>query len=275
MGRRRKNMAVTHQDLLPSPRSSELGSKMGTFLMILTVICGLCCFILCLIAESTRSQVIWMGVDENNKNGGKRCSYSGSGKTPLLCTASAFLGMAVMMVVQHLYVLIAVSKSPPPALIAWDPSFATSKSLTFQAAFFFVSTWISFAVGEILLLIGLSVESGHLNNWSSPKESCLVIKEGLFSAAGVFQLATVFLAAGLYMTAVRAQRIFEEQENVRREVLESYHIHSSPPRSSSPPLQPMPPIAREDPVIRHSHHHQEAPFFSLLQSTAPFCKLSA
>lgn len=133
---------------------------------------------------------------------------------------------------------------------------------------------ISFAVGEILLLIGLSVESGHLNNWSTPRESCLVIKEGLFSAAGVFQLATVFLAAGLYMTAVRAQRMFEEQENVRREVLESYHIHSSPPRSS-PPLQPMPPIAREDPVIRHSHHHQETPLFSLLQSTAPFCKLSA
>ncbi|CAK9318483.1 unnamed protein product [Citrullus colocynthis] len=268
-------MAVTHDDLLPSRKSSELGSKMGTFLMILTILCGLCCFILCLIAESTRSQVIWRGMDENNKKGEKRCSYSGSGKTPLLCTASSFLGMAVIMVVQHLYVLIAVSKSPPPALISWDPSLATSKSLTFQAAFFFVSTWISFAVGEILLLIGLSVESGHLNNWSTPKESCLVIKEGLFSAAGVFQLATVFLAAGLYMTAVRAQRMFEEQENVRREVLESYHIHSSPPRSLSPPLQPMPPIAREDPVIRHSHHHQETPLFSLLQSTAPFCKLSA
>ncbi|KAL0548424.1 hypothetical protein IC582_012875 [Cucumis melo] len=279
MGRRKKNMAaVTHDDLLPSPKSSELGSKLGTFLIILTILCGLCCFILCLIAESTRSQAIWMGIDENNKEK-RRCSYSGSGKTPLLCTASAFLGMAVMMVVQHLYVLIAVSKSAPPALIAWDPSFATSKSLTFQAAFFFVSTWISFAVGEILLLIGLSVESGHLNNWSAPKESCLVIKEGLFSAAGVFQLATVFLAAGLYMTAVRAQRMFEQQENVRREVLESYHIHSSPPRSlslASPPLQPMPPIAREDPVIRHSHHQQDrAPFWSLLQSTAPFCKLSA
>ncbi|XP_022972325.1 uncharacterized protein LOC111474298 [Cucurbita maxima] len=267
---RRKAMAVTHEDLHPSRRSSELGSKMGTFLIILTVLCGLCCFILCLVAESTRSQVIWMGRDENNnKKGEKRCWYSGSGKTPLVCTASAFLGMAVMMVVQHLYVLIAVSKSPPPALIAWDPSFATSKSLTFQAAFFFVSTWISFSVGEILLLIGLSVESGHLKDWWSPKESCLVIKEGLFSAAGVFELATVFLAAGLYMTAVRAQRLFEDQVNVRREVLESYHIHSSPPRS--PPLQPMPPIAREDPVIRHSHH-PESPFLFLLPSSAAFCK---
>ncbi|KAG7029006.1 hypothetical protein SDJN02_10189, partial [Cucurbita argyrosperma subsp. argyrosperma] len=241
---RTKAMAVTHEDLHPSRRSSELGSKMGTFLIILTVLCGLCCFILCLVAESTRSQVIWKGRDENNnKKGEKRCWYSGSGKTPLVCTASAFLGMAVMMVVQHLYVLIAVSKSPPPALIAWDPSFATSKSLTFQAAFFF--------------------------DWWSPKESCLVIKEGLFSAAGVFELATVFLAAGLYMTAVRAQRLFEDQVNVRREVLESYHIHSSPPRS--PPVQPMPPIAREDPVIRHSHH-PESPFLFLLPSSAAFCK---
>lgn len=50
-------MAVTHEDLHPSRRSSELGSKMGTFLIILTVLCGLCCFILCLVAESTRSQV--------------------------------------------------------------------------------------------------------------------------------------------------------------------------------------------------------------------------
>lgn len=127
-------------------------------------------------------------------------------------------------------------------------------------------------MGEILLLIGLSVESGHLNNWSSPRESCLVIKEGLFSAAGVFELATVFLAAGLYMTAVRAQRMFEKQEHVRREVLESYHIHSSPSRS--PPIQPMPPVAREDPVIRHSQNQDQAPFLLMLPSTAAFCKLS-
>ncbi|XP_022979907.1 uncharacterized protein LOC111479460 [Cucurbita maxima] len=263
-------MAVTHQDLLPCPRSSQLGTKMGTFLMVLTIFCGFCCFVLCLIAESTRSRVIWMDIDENNKDGEKRCSYSGSGKTPLLCTVSAFLAMAVMMVVQHLCVLIAVSKSPPPALIALDPSFAISKLLTFQAAFFFVSTWISFGVGEILLLIGLSVESGHLKNWWTPKESCLAIKEGLFSAAGVFELATVFLAAGLYMTAARAQRMFEEQENVRREVVASYHIHSSPPWT--PPLQTMPPVGREDPVIIQSRHQQTP--LSLLLHTAASCKLS-
>lgn len=45
---------------------------------------------------------------------------------------------------------------------------------------------VSFAVAEILLLIGLSVESGHLKNWEIAKESCLVVGQGLFSAAGVF-----------------------------------------------------------------------------------------
>ncbi|XP_022138055.1 uncharacterized protein LOC111009314 [Momordica charantia] len=237
-------MAVTHEDLLPSRRRSpQLGTKMGTYLVLFTLLFGLACFILCLVAESTRSRVIWLDNGGNDKKDGKRrCSYSGSGKTPLLCGASAFLGMAVTMLVQHLYVLIAVSKSPPPALVAWDHTFSPSNSLTYQAAFFFISTWISFAVGEILLLVGLSVESGHLNNWSTPKESCLVIKEGLFSAAGIFELAAVLLAAGLYMTAVRAQRMFEEQESVRREVAESYDFVQA-----SPPLHPMPPIAREDP----------------------------
>ena len=52
-----KRMAVTHADLEPSRRSTDLGSKIGVLLMILTILCGLFCFVLCLISEATRSEV--------------------------------------------------------------------------------------------------------------------------------------------------------------------------------------------------------------------------
>lgn len=50
-------MAVTHADLAPAPKSSDLGSKTGAFLMVLSILLGLFCFILALIAEATRSEV--------------------------------------------------------------------------------------------------------------------------------------------------------------------------------------------------------------------------
>ena len=74
----------------------------------------------------------------------------------------------------------------------------------------------------------MSVESGHLRNWSYPRTTCLVIRQGLFAAAGVFALTTVLLEAALYLTAVRALKISEEQENVRRQVLETSALYSSP-----------------------------------------------
>ncbi|KAM7258892.1 hypothetical protein ACFE04_014633 [Oxalis oulophora] len=236
-----KTKAITHADLAPTPKGTELGSKTGACFMILTILCGLFCFILCLLAEATRSQVTWL--DEK----GSECVYSGSGKTSLLCSAVSFLGLAVAMVVQHMYMLIAISKSPPPALVSWDPDYPPARSITWQATFFFVSTWVCFAVGEILLLVGLSVESGHLKNWDTPKKNCLIIREGLFSAAGVFTLFTVFLAAGLYLTALRAQKISKEQENIRQEVLAASALYASPPRS---PPRRITAMTRENPVVR-------------------------
>ncbi|XAR57027.1 hypothetical protein NMG60_11025025 [Bertholletia excelsa] len=228
-------MAVTHADLAPSRRSTDLGSKTGAFIIVLSILFGLSCFILCLIAEATRSEMTWVGA--GNSEGGKatgECRYSGSGRTPLLCAAGAFLGLAVAVVAAHAYMMVAVSSSPPPALVTWDPASGAAKSLTWQGCFFFIATWICFAVGEIILLIGLSVESGHLKDWSYPRSSCLVVRQGLFAAAGVFGLITVFLAAGLYVTALRAQRLLEEQEIVRREVMEASVLHASPPLSPQP-----------------------------------------
>ncbi|MCI00316.1 hypothetical protein A2U01_0021334, partial [Trifolium medium] len=145
---------------------------------------------------------------------------------------------------EHTYMLIAVSKSSP-SLINWDPDSPSAKSLTWLAGFFFISTWICFAVAEVLLLAGLSVESGHLKNWSKPRTGCYAIKEGLFSAAGVFALTTVFLAAGLYLTALRAQKMSEELAIVRREVLEASTYYASPPRS---PQRHIATVARENPT---------------------------
>ncbi|KAG5240304.1 hypothetical protein OIU76_013682 [Salix suchowensis] len=252
-----KTRAVTHADLAPGPGSTDLGSKTAAFLVVLTIVCGLFCFILCLIAEATRSQVTWVNYDNKENDEDSQCIYTGSGKTPFLCAAIAFVGLAVSMVVEHIYMLIAVSKAPPPALAAWDTNSAFAKSITTQAGFFFVTTWLCFAVGETLLLFGLSVESGHLKNWSRARSSCLIVGEGLFSAAGIFALLTVFFASGLYLTALRAQRMTQEHENTRREILEASALYASPPRS--PPLHLITAVARENPVVR-GNQAQEPPF---------------
>lgn len=79
-------------------------------------------------------------------------------------------------------------------------------------------------------MIGIGVESGHMSQWSRPRSSCLVVGTGLFATAGVFGLATVLLAGGLYITLLHAQRVRQEQAAVRREVIEiSFPDAASPP----------------------------------------------
>lgn len=52
-------MAVTHADLEPKRSKTDLSSKTAAFLMVVTILLGLLCFILCLIAEATRSEVLF------------------------------------------------------------------------------------------------------------------------------------------------------------------------------------------------------------------------
>lgn len=245
-------MAVTHADLEPKRSKTDLSSKTGAFLMVFTILLGLLCFISCLIAEATRSEVTWMNTNGKEKGTKSECVYNSNGKVPLLCAASAFVGLAIALVMEHTYMLIAVSKSSP-SLINWDPDSPSAKSLTWLAGFFFITTWICFAVAEILLLAGLSVESGHLKNWTKPRTNCYSIREGLFSAAGVFALTTVFLAAGLYLTALRAQRMSEELAIVRREVLEASNFYASPPRSPQSQRH-IATVARENPTTIESQN---------------------
>lgn len=97
-------------------------------------------------------QLTWVGAADHKGNGRKsECVYSGSGKTPLLCAASAFMGLAIVMVVEHTFLLIAVSKSPPSALLSWEPDSASAKSLAFQAGFFFVLTWYGDSISNPFL----------------------------------------------------------------------------------------------------------------------------
>lgn len=184
-----------------------------------------------------------MGTNDEGKN---ECVYNGSGKIPLLCAAGAFFALAIAMVVEHTFMLISVSNSSSSSLLLnLNPDSGFAKNFAWQAGFFFIATWTAFAVGEILLLIGLSVESGHLKKWGEPRASCVILGQGLFTAAGIFGLVTVFLAAGLYITALRAERILQDQENVRQQVLEASVLYASPPRSpraARPP--PQPPIIR-------------------------------
>lgn len=53
-----QGMAVTHADLKPSRGHTDLSSKARVSLVLWTVLCGLCSFILSVIAESTHSQVV-------------------------------------------------------------------------------------------------------------------------------------------------------------------------------------------------------------------------
>ncbi|CAI9776203.1 unnamed protein product [Fraxinus pennsylvanica] len=248
-------MAVTHADIAPSRRSCDLGSKTGAFLMVLSILLGLFSFILCLISEASRSQMIWQASSGEGKGTKSECTYSSSGKIPLLSATGALFALAMAMVIQHTYLLVAVSKSE--SLITWHPDSDFAKSIAWQAGFFFVVTWVCFAVGEILLLIGISVESGHLKNWQMPRESCLIIRQGLFTAAGVFSLLTVFLASGLYITALRTQMHAQDQENMRREILEASVLYASPPRSPRR-IQAVPnenPTSRQDRNVLALYHY--------------------
>ena len=96
-----------------------------------------------------------MNSDSKEIDDDSQCIYTGSGRTPFLCSAIAFVVLAVAMVVEHMYMLIAVSKAPPQALVAWDANSACAKSITRQAGFFFVTTWYDQPI--LLQVLQLSV----------------------------------------------------------------------------------------------------------------------
>ncbi|KAJ3694040.1 hypothetical protein LUZ60_009520 [Juncus effusus] len=215
-------MAITHDAIslrrslgrrVTGNQSGHLiGSQLAVFLVALSIICGLVSFVLCLAGEASRSEATWYLLSIRG-DGSKisECFYNGSGRNALACAICAFLLLAVAMFAEHAYMLVAVT-SPTQTEFASalpeDPRLASSaRSLTGQACFLFLLTWICFAIAEVLLMICIGVESGHLNNWTKPRPVCHAIRPGLFAAAGILGLIAVFLGFMVYLTALRMQRL--------------------------------------------------------------------
>ncbi|KAK8495105.1 hypothetical protein V6N13_038735 [Hibiscus sabdariffa] len=73
----------------------------------------------------------WVDVGDNGEDVKYQCDYSDSEKTPLLCSAVAFVGLVAVMLVEHVYVLIVVSKSSlPVGLVSWDLDSTHFKTFT-------------------------------------------------------------------------------------------------------------------------------------------------
>lgn len=243
-------MAITHDDLsVRKLRSTNISGKLALSLVVFSVLCGLAAFILCLTAEGARSEVIWLFMTSQDGYKGYGCYYNGSGRVPLACAVAAFLALAATMFAEHAYMLVAVTGPQLSALGArpalQDPGLTPSaRDLTWQVCCLFLTTWFCFAVAEILLLIGIGVESGHLSNWTTQRSNCHTIRPGAFTVAGVFGLIAVFLGVGLYLTALRTVRLNLEEANERRtgirNVSDQYphlphsHLHPHLPTTTAP-----------------------------------------
>ncbi|GJN06161.1 hypothetical protein PR202_ga23862 [Eleusine coracana subsp. coracana] len=96
------------------------------------------------------------------------CVYNGSGRLPLAYSIGAFLLLAVAMFAEH---------------------------------------GICFGLAEVLLMIGIGVESGHLSDWNRPHPVCHRVRPGMFAAAGILGLVTVVVGFVVYVTAVQARKL--------------------------------------------------------------------
>ncbi|KAJ4782694.1 hypothetical protein LUZ62_066951 [Rhynchospora pubera] len=247
-------MAITHEDI--SLRRAQIrrthgggadltGSRLATILVGLSIICALLTFVLCLAGEASRSEatgyLLSIGGSSNRIS---ECFYNGSGRTALACAICAFLLLAVAMFAKHAYMLVA---SPaPPGEVGWtiarDPRMSSAaRSLTCQTCFLFLLTWLCFAIAEVLLMIGIGVESGHLTDWTKPRTGCHVMRPGMFAAAGILGLIAVFLGFMVYLTSLKTQKLYHGEEAMHR------GLHHAEPRPHVPPPtaphEPNPPAA--------------------------------
>ncbi|KAJ4809117.1 hypothetical protein LUZ62_021683 [Rhynchospora pubera] len=251
-------MAITHEDI--SLRRAQIrrthgggadltGSRLATILVGLSIICALLTFVLCLAGEASRSEatgyLLSIGGSSNRIS---ECFYNGSGRTALACAICAFLLLAVAMFAEHAYMLVAVASPAPPGEVGWtiarDPRMASAaRSLTCQTCFLFLLTWLCFAIAEVLLMIGIGVESGHLTDWTKPRTGCHVMRPGMFAAAGILGLIAVFLGFMVYLTSLKTKKLYHGEEAMHR------GLHHTEPRPHVPPPtaphEPNPPAAAQ------------------------------
>ncbi|KAG9450541.1 hypothetical protein H6P81_010506 [Aristolochia fimbriata] len=232
-------MAVTHADLEIRRRSRDLGGKAGTAVVVLCVLCGLLGFVFCVLAESSRSTATWEFVSTGKKRTALRCIYSGSGEVALLYGSGGFVTLAVAMLVQHTYIWLAISNKKAKSTSTHRGNFSSSHSFinlfTREASVVFLLAWVCFAVAEVLLLIGIAVESIHLKRWREPRDGCVVVRRWSFLAAGVFDLTTVIFATSFYLLVLRMKRERDEEIAVRNEVIEAADRFSANATALRPP----------------------------------------
>lgn len=81
----------------------------------------------------------------------------------------------------------------------------------------------------MLLLIGITVEADHLRDLGQPHSQCLVVRQGLFAAAGVFALASSSLGVAFYIAAMNTLRIEARNgDQVRLELYPRQQSSSGP-----------------------------------------------
>lgn len=209
--------AVTHDDLsirkAKERRAARSSGQIAVSLVALSVLCGLVSFILCLAAEGSRSEVSYYQLTVGgNPSQLDVCFYNSSGRTPLAFSIGAFLLLAVAMFAEHAYMLLAVAAPDSSSVglaVAEDHPRVSSNpaTLTWQTCCLFCVTWICFGLAEVLLMIGIGVESGNVSDWRKPRPVCHRVRPGMFAAAGILGLITVAVGFVVYVTAVQTRRM--------------------------------------------------------------------
>lgn len=242
-------MAVTHADLEIRRPSRKLGGKVGTAVIALCAFCGLLGFVFSVFAESSKTKANWVMVTGNGGKEKFECVYSANGGIALLCAAGGFLTLAIAMIVQHAYMWIATISDdhrggPSIQLTVWDVDSSTSMYAK-QAAILFLTAWVCFGIAEVLLVIGIAVESTHLREWRSARNRCLVVRQGSFLAAGFFDLSTVFLATAFYFVVLQMKKVRDGEAAVQREVVEAALFSTPTSNTSNTMTSPSPNSAVE------------------------------
>ncbi|KAM3329814.1 hypothetical protein ACQJBY_026688 [Aegilops geniculata] len=255
--------AVTHDDLslrkAQERRAGRSGSQIAVALVALSVLCGLVSFILCLAAEGSRSEV-------------ELCFYNGSGRSALAFSIGAFLLLAVAMFAVHAYMLLAVASPDSAAAglaVAEDHPRVSSatNTLTWQTCCLFFVTWICFGLAEVLLMIGIGVESGHVSDWRRPRQVCHRVRPGMFAAAGILGLITVVVGFVVYVTAVHTQKLLRQHGGG--------HYPPHPGSAPYPSVQQhhlQPPVSYPPHPAPHPHPH---PAPNAPEITAAACQVQS
>uniref|UniRef100_A0A0D9UZ60 Uncharacterized protein n=1 Tax=Leersia perrieri TaxID=77586 RepID=A0A0D9UZ60_9ORYZ len=242
--------AVTHDDLsrrkAVERRAARSSGRAAVSLVALSVLCGIVAFILCLAAEGSRSETshYLMSVGGPGQGQVDVCFYNSSGRAPLAFAVGAFLLLAVAMFAEHAYMLLAVAAPDSSAAglavgeghprVPSDPA-----RLTWQTCCLFFVTWICFGLAEVMLMVGIAVESGHVSDWRKPRPVCHRVRPGVFAAAGILGLITVVVGFVVYVTALQTNKLRAQYP------VGGYFVgHGAPypgvPHHNMPPPMPMP-----------------------------------